>query len=81
VRRREGSGTQPDFVLAGAETTDPRLAVELDDKSRWPADTEGRDQFKGRAPRAGGLPAPRVTAAGKYGDVHLKVRASGALAG
>jgi hypothetical protein len=47
-----------DFLPADAETTEPRLVVELDDRSQRNADAQERDQLKDRARRAAGSPVP-----------------------
>ncbi len=76
-----GGGMRLDFVPADAETTEPRLVVELDDRSHRRADARERDAFKDGALRAAGVPVLRVTAAGRDSDVHLKVRVAGAPGG
>jgi hypothetical protein len=67
-----GSGMHLDFVLADATTTEPRLAIELDDRSHFRADAQKRDAFKDAALVAAGLPLLRVRAAARYDVAGLR---------
>lgn len=55
-----------DFVLCEAETMQPVMVVELDDKSHGSAEAQRRDADKDRALGAAGLPIVRVRAAKGY---------------
>jgi hypothetical protein len=74
-----GSGMHVDFVLADAVSTEPRLAVELDDRSHWRADAQRRDAFKNAVLVAAGVPLLRVTAAARYDVAQLRANVQSAL--
>jgi hypothetical protein len=67
-----GSGMHADFVLADAATTQPRLVIELDDRSHFRADAQKRDAFKNAALDAAGLRWLRVRAAARYDVAGLR---------
>jgi hypothetical protein len=73
------SGMHLDFVLADASTTEPRLAIELDDRSHVRADVRQRDRFKDTALKAAGVPMLRVPAAGRYNGAELRAQIRAAL--
>lgn len=55
-----------DFVLCDAQTMQPVMVVELDDKSHQSASAQKRDADKDRALAAAGLPIVRIPAAKGY---------------
>ncbi len=75
-----GSGMHLDFVLTDAASTEPRLVVELDDRSHWQAEARKRDAFKDAALASAGVPLLRVPAAARYDQALLKQRIACELA-
>jgi hypothetical protein len=55
-----------DFVICRADTTEPILAIELDDKSHARAGRVERDKFLDECLAAAGLPLVRIAAARAY---------------
>jgi hypothetical protein len=70
-----GSGMHLDFVLADAGTLEPKLVIELDDKSHLQDKAQQRDTFKGAALSAAGVPILRVKV-GRYEGLAKKVQAA-----
>jgi hypothetical protein len=58
--------------VAAAGSLEPRLAIELDDRSHARPAARRRDDFKDAALAAAGLPLLRVTAAGGYDLAELR---------
>jgi hypothetical protein len=77
----KGSGMHLDFVIAASESLEPRLVIELDDRSHARLQARQRDDFKNAALAAAGLPILRIIAAGRYYPTDLRARIRGALAG
>jgi hypothetical protein len=71
-----GSGVHLDFVLADASTLEPKLVIELDDRSHRRESSRQRDAFKDAALEAAGMPVLRVSV-GRYdvGVLRERIRA------
>jgi hypothetical protein len=69
-----GSGMHLDFVLADAGNLQPRLVIELDDRSHSRAEVRQRDTFKNTALAAAGVPILRIAAAFGYDAAGLRER-------
>jgi hypothetical protein len=61
-----GSGMHLDFVLADRVGLNPRLVIELDDRSHFFPAARQRDAFKSAALAAAGMPILRIPAAAEY---------------
>ena len=68
---RKIRGYHVDFVLCDPDTTEPLLAVELDDRSHASARKQERDRFKDAVLTAGGVPIYRVQACQAYDPIEL----------
>jgi very-short-patch-repair endonuclease len=68
-----GSGMHVDFVLADASTLEPRLAIELDDRSHGRPEAKERDAFKDAVLAAAGMPLLRVVT-GRFSVAALRAR-------
>jgi len=77
----KGSGMHLDFVIAAAESLEPRLVIELDDRSHTRPEARQRDDFKDAALASARVPMLRVTAAGRYDAAVLRARIQETLAG
>jgi hypothetical protein len=69
-----GSGMHLDFVLANAGNLEPRLVIELDDRSHSRAEVQQRDAFKNTALAAAGIRILRIAAATGYDADGLRHR-------
>jgi hypothetical protein len=69
-----GSGMHLDFVLADAINLEPRLVIELDDRSHSRAEVKQRDAFKNNALAAAGIRVLRIAAAAGYDAGGLRDR-------
>jgi hypothetical protein len=63
-----------DYVLVDPQTSQIRLAVELDDRSHEKKRRKARDAFVNRVCAQAGVPLLRVPAAGRYGREELRAR-------
>lgn len=75
-----GSGMHLDFVLADTTTIEPRLVIELDDRSHAHPEALQRDAFKNDALASAGVPILRVVVIAWYEVVDLRARIRAALA-
>jgi hypothetical protein len=75
----KGSGMHLDFVIVTAAALEPRLAVELDDRSHALPAARQRDRFKEAALAAAGMPLLRVLAASRYNATELRASIQEAL--
>jgi hypothetical protein len=66
-----GSGMHLDFVVADAANLEPRVVIELDDRSHSRVEVQQRDAFKNTALEAAGIRILRVNAAGGYDGAGL----------
>ncbi|MEO0514346.1 MAG: DUF2726 domain-containing protein [Planctomycetota bacterium] len=69
-----------DFVLCDAQTMQPVMVVELDDKCHQSASAQKRDGVKDRALAAAGLPIVRVKAAKGYEPAAVRDKLANGLA-
>jgi hypothetical protein len=76
-----GSGMHLGFVLAQAATTEPRLVIELDDRSHARPKAKERDAYKDAALAAAGVPVLRVAVTGRYDVAELRERVKRAVEG
>lgn len=55
-----------DFLICDAKTMEPKMAIELDDKSQQRKDRQERDAFVDEVFRAAGIPLVHIPAAKSY---------------
>jgi hypothetical protein len=68
------SGMHVDFVVADTGTAEPRVVIELDDRSHLSPEARRRDAFKDSALAAAGIPIMRVAVAANYSSEELRRR-------
>jgi hypothetical protein len=66
------SGMHVDFVLADPASAEPRLVIELDDRSHQRPEARKRDAFKNAALGSAGIPLLRVSVASRYDMADLR---------
>jgi hypothetical protein len=74
-----GSGIHLDFVLADAASTEPRMVIELDDRSHSRAEVRQRDAFKNAALSAAGVAILRISVSPNYDAQELRASVRAAL--
>ncbi|SRR5579884_68893 len=74
-----GCGMHLDFVLAEAVGVEPRMVIELDDRSHSRPQARERDAFKDTALASAGVPVLRIKVAARYDEANLREQIAAAL--